>query len=66
MPSNYEDLRLIQDNDGHWYVIPVSREEDFANWVLAQERCKPWTRKWEPERVDGPHAVTFQAWEERT
>lgn len=25
-------FRLAQDNDGHWYVIPTEREEEWSAW----------------------------------
>jgi hypothetical protein len=24
---------LVSDDDGHWYVIPVSEKENFSQWV---------------------------------
>jgi hypothetical protein len=29
--------RVIQDNDGHDYIIPAGREDDFYMWVAAAE-----------------------------
>ena len=28
-----EKLCFVTDNDGHWYKIPVSKREDFHEWV---------------------------------
>lgn len=57
--------RLIQDNDGHWYVILVNQERDFWDWVQACETNRLGTWKggsYEDCRVDGPHAVYFADW----
>ena len=56
--------KLIQDNDGHWYIIPsddnalfslqfywcVNEGEDLPSWAL---------------RIDGPETVRFQDYEVR-
>jgi len=26
-------FRLIPDNDGHWYLVPANKEEEFNTWV---------------------------------
>lgn len=28
-----EEYMLQQDNDGHWYVIPSNKEEEFCEWL---------------------------------
>lgn len=56
--------RLIQDNDCHWYVIPAHRVEAFYVWVRCQEMGLPMTTDLEPVRVNGPHTVTFDDWED--
>ena len=28
-----EEFILAQDNDGHWYVIPDDKNEEFYRWV---------------------------------
>lgn len=59
-----EPLRLIQDDDSHWYVIPCHRVDDFHAWEFAMSECHPWEMDWEPHRVNGPHAVQFYEWDE--
>ena len=56
--------RLIQDNDGNWYVIPVDREDAFVDWVKCKERGIPMVTDLEPQLVNGPHTVGFLYWEE--
>lgn len=47
---------LINDDDGHWYVIPAARKEDFEHWVYQSGGAQPeWVRS-----VSGhPNNVTF-------
>lgn len=54
-------FRLIQDDDGHWYVIDVGDEAAFYAWCSAMSECEP-TGDYEPERVNGPHDVVFDSW----
>lgn len=61
-----EPRMLIQDNDSHWYVIPVVRRDDFYQWETAMESCEDWPHDWEPQRVQGPHTVQFTEWKETT
>lgn len=58
--------RLIQDDDSHWYVIPVDRTDTFREWVRACELNKPMECDidFDMLRVDGPHVVTFDKWED--
>lgn len=62
-------FRLIEDNDGHWYVIRVSVTDRFNDWISAIENDGPASyADWdyfESCRVDGPHAVHFGKWSER-
>lgn len=30
-----ERYRLTTDDDGHWYLVPVSQREAFDDWVYA-------------------------------
>lgn len=32
-----EKWMLVQDDDGHWYVIPRDREADWDAWMAAPE-----------------------------
>ncbi len=54
--------RLIQDNDGHWYVISAGSgmERVFDDWVKAME-----FPDFESKMVDGSHSVTFEKYEEK-
>jgi len=52
---------LVEDDDGHWYVIPRSRLKDFYNWLSSDESgSEPdWVK-----RVGGsPSLVSFVEFE---
>jgi hypothetical protein len=29
---------LVQDDDCHWYVIPVDRQKEFSDWLYRMHR----------------------------
>jgi len=35
MPTAFNDTphMFIQDDEGHWYIIPVSQKEQFRKWL---------------------------------
>lgn len=49
---------LTTDNDGHWYIVPITKSIEFANWYTAEEGGDP------PEGVryvnGHPSRVTFE------
>jgi hypothetical protein len=57
--------RLIQDNSGHWYVIPAVKKDEFYEWCDKMERDLPcgWP-EW-LNHIDGPHCITFDEYTER-
>lgn len=56
-----ERYRLAQDNDSHWYVIPVSRQQEWDNWTeLDPEDARAWNVPAFAQRVGGSYSlVTF-------
>jgi len=30
---------FIQDNDYHWFMIPIKFKSDFYQWVESMEKC---------------------------
>ena len=57
-------FRLIEDNDGHWFVIPAAKEDQFYKWVKAQEEGKSYRGDASQFiEVNGPHNVLFTDWE---
>lgn len=57
--------RLVDDDDGHWYVIRVEEEKSFAQWLDAAPYWEGYKGKdFDQCRVDGPHTVQFASWSE--
>lgn len=54
--------RLIDDDDGHWYVIRVDEKEQFEVWVMGDENYGG--KDFAGCRVDGPQAIAFADWKE--
>lgn len=59
--SDRDRYFLAQDNDSHWYVVPVKREEDWGKWLSLDSEDE---RSWEvPDFARGvggsPRLVTF-------
>lgn len=66
-PENEVSYRLIEDNDGHWYVIPTTEADRFNDWLSTIEKgnaadARDWDYFDGQCRVDGPHAVEFTKW----
>jgi len=34
--------RFVQDNDGHWYLIPHTEVVMFHSWVYAMDENEDW------------------------
>lgn len=56
---------LVQDNDCHWYVIPVDRFDDWGEWCeIDSEDERAWTPPEYATEVGGaPSLVHFSSWE---
>lgn len=68
MPKPTERFYLDCDDDGHWYLIPVKRRDDFSEW-LSQDWQAPLANFITPPyatEVDNPHYVTFEAPEDES
>ncbi len=65
--QHVEPHRLIQDDDCHWYVIKVCDISQFELWCRAMAECEPWSgHDFNTNRVNGPHAIWFNAWDDRS
>lgn len=53
-----ERFRLEQDDDCHWYLVPVEQSDAFEAWAYDEDYPDPW-----PEGVvsigGAPSLVTF-------
>jgi len=59
--------QLLQDNDGHWYLVPEAKIVKFESALaLNPDADEGWEafNEFEQYRVDGPHRVRILAWEE--
>ena len=54
--------RLIQDNDGHWYMIPWDMAGEFDR-LLHEDEEEIEYQDW-VERIDNPGRVKIYEWEE--
>lgn len=57
---------LIPDDDGHWYVIPVDKQDEFFKWVDSivdaindPELRYPEKPEWADEVGGAPNLVEF-------
>lgn len=61
--------QLVQDDDGHWYLVPEAKITRFHD-ILSMDVDDPAAWKaFEPftqYAVDGPHRLRILAWEEMT
>lgn len=56
--------RLMRDDDGHFYLVPVEAESLFYD-SLEHDRDILFMEKFEEFRIDGPHCLTIYDWEEK-
>ena len=50
---------LVEDDDGHWYVIPRSRLKDFYNWLSSDEADMGISPDWAKTVGGSPSLVSF-------
>lgn len=63
--SNKPPSRLLQDGDGHWYLIPVGKEDDFEYWISNEEQTRDWHGyDFDELRINGPHTLVLLDWRE--
>jgi len=47
---------LVQDDDGHWYIIPTDKKEEWNHWFYSDDYddgvCPEWAKQ-----IDGPHRI---------
>lgn len=50
--------RLVSDDDGHWYIVPADRQEEFDELIMSDEfnRAMP---AWVQEVNGHPNNVSF-------
>lgn len=53
---------LIQDDDSHWYLIPLYREEYFEQLIDAQDHDSL-SYGFSVYRIDGPRSIVIKSWD---
>jgi hypothetical protein len=58
-----ERFYLTQDNDGHWYVVPVAMRDRWNAWLqLDEDDERAWNvPEWALRTYGAPSLVTFEA-----
>lgn len=57
-------FRLVSDDDGHEYVIPAERREEFDAWLQSDAAMDGEELAW-AERLNMHHSnYTFTGWQE--
>ena len=58
--------QIVQDNDSHWYLIPVNEHHRFYKFVEAADRGEESDEDaayFDACMFPGPHTLRFTAWE---
>ena len=62
MAKKRQEYMLVRDNDGHWYVIPAGRDEEFDAWCESDEYELGETPEW-ADRIGGsPSLILFPSY----
>lgn len=62
---NQEPSILTKDNDGHWYLVPCSKQSSFSDFVEASENDRDWSGfDFDACRISSPYHIRLLAWEE--
>ena len=51
---------LQNDDDGHWYVIPADKKDEFQEWSCGGYETQP-QPEWASQVGGHPNNVTFSA-----
>jgi hypothetical protein len=55
--------RLVQDDDGRWYVIPALALKEWYDWVDTAPDGYYGAPDW-ANKVSGPEMIMFEKWTE--
>ena len=62
-PDEY--YHLTSDDDGHWYIIPVSEHDNFENWVEDTTEGEDSEFDFDNDMISGhPNIIHFKEWYE--
>ena len=52
---------ITDDDEGHWYLIPLIRKEEFEDWIDSFEEEKEWCGySFEDCRIDYPEQIIIE------
>lgn len=55
-----ERFFLAQDDDCHWYLVPVDKREEWSEWrEIPSDDERSWDVPDFATAIDGPHLLTF-------
>lgn len=53
--------KLTQDNDSHWYKIPVDKQKEFDDWLnIDSDNEESWTPPDFAAEIDSPESFIFE------
>jgi len=59
--TNQQKYTLVQDNDCHWYIIPVEKNKEWDEWLeIDSDDERGWTPPFFSVSIDGPSHVVFE------
>lgn len=56
---------LLQDDDGHWYLIPLAKEDYFEDLINTRD-YDSLGHAFSVYRIDGPASIIIKSWDDRT
>lgn len=56
--------RIVQDDDGHWYIIKADELQIFNHWEEAMNGRRHMPADFSPVQIDCPQALRFCEWTE--
>lgn len=65
MIEDNEGFFLSMDNDGHWFIIPVERRDEWNDWIdLDQSDEASWdVPEWADDLNGSPSNVIFHSYQ---
>ena len=57
-------FRVVTDDDGHWYLIPAERRDEFDEWLNSEAAMDGEELPWAERLNMHPSNHTFADWRE--
>lgn len=55
----HKRFRLMQDDDGHWYVVFADKRNEFEEWLKSDDYANDVVPKYAKRISGSPEDVTF-------